>query len=94
MKGDPPDYILGLFHSVCSDVAMSGDIGHDYADFDRDTFYECFTTPAQKIDAPLFPFQPPANVPLFLCLRQRTQRTTGARRVGHATLVIDMMITD
>ena len=24
VKGDAPDYILGLFHSVCSGVALSG----------------------------------------------------------------------
>jgi hypothetical protein len=30
---------------------------------------------------------------LFSCLRRRTQRTTGARHVGHATLDIDMMVT-
>jgi hypothetical protein len=93
VKGDPPDYILGLFHSVCSDVAMSGDSGHDDANVDRHAYHECFTTPARKIDAPLFFFQPPANVPLFSCLRQRTLRTTGVRRVGHATLDIDVMVT-
>lgn len=72
---------------------MSGDSGHDYADVGRDAFHECFTTPSQSIDASLFLFQPPANVPLFSCLRRRTQRTTGARHVGHATLDTDMMVT-
>ncbi len=33
VKGDAPDYILGLFRCVCSDLAMSGCIGdHDNDD--------------------------------------------------------------
>ena len=36
MKGDAPDYILGLFRCVCSDLAMSGCIGDDDDDDDDD----------------------------------------------------------